>query len=253
MSKKPKVAFFDFTGCEGCQLCAVDLTPEQLFDLLALVDIVEFREVMTDKAESYDIAFIEGSISRKPDEEKIKDIRARSKLLVTLGACSTIAGVNALRNFYPDDKLLHLVYPGHPEIDRTTIARGVSEVVKVDAMIPGCPIDTHEFLRVVKDLLLGKKPEIPTYPVCVECKMNENTCVYEKGIHCLGPVIRAGCNAICPSNGGYCFGCRGAIPKANIESMKEILQKYNLSAADALDKFKLFLERDKEIFPDDKN
>ena len=134
----------------------------------------------------------------------------------------------------------------------TTTARAVGEIVEVDAFIPGCPIDTGEFVRVVKNLVLGKKPDIPDYPVCVECKRNENVCVYEKGISCLGPVTRAGCDARCPSNGGYCFGCRGLIPEPNIKSQQDIMQKYKLTFEKMQDKFKLFLERNKEVFPDGK-
>jgi coenzyme F420-reducing hydrogenase gamma subunit len=119
----------------------------------------------------------------------------------------------------------------------------------VDAFIPGCPIDTNEFLRVVKNLVLGKNPGIPDYPVCVECKMKENVCVYEKGLQCLGPVTRAGCGARCPSNGSYCFGCRGMIPEPNINSQQDIMQKYNLTFEQMRDKFKLFLQRNKEVFP----
>ncbi len=158
-------------------------------------------------------------------------------------------GINALKNFQTKDEYQKAVYPQDPKKYETTTARAIHEVVSVDAMIPGCPIDTGEFVRVVKNLVLGKDPGIPEYPVCVECKKNENVCVYEKGIQCLGPVIRAGCNARCPSNGGYCFGCRGLVPKPNVNSQQEIMQKYDLTYEKMMDKFKLFLERSKEVFP----
>lgn len=249
---KPRVAFFDFSCCEGCQLCAIDLTPEQLLDLIAVIDIVEFREAISDKAESYDIAIVEGSITRDSDISRLKKIRENSKLLITLGACSTITGINALKNFQAKAEYKSQVYPEDPNKYETTTARSVGEIVKVDAFIPGCPIDTGEFIRVVKNLVLGKDPEIPTYPVCMECKKNENICVYEKGMQCLGPVIRAGCGARCPSNGGYCFGCRGLIPEPNLYSQQDIMQKHQLSFSQMLDKFKLFLERSKEVFPNGK-
>jgi len=252
MTIKPKVAFFDFSCCEGCQLAAIDLTPEQMLDLLAVVDIVEFREAISEKSDNYDVAIVEGSITRDSDIPRLKKIRETAKILVTLGACSTIAGINALKNFQSKDEYQRDVYPTDPGKYETTTARAVSEIIEVDAFIPGCPIDTNEFVRVVKNLVLGKKPDIPTYPVCVECKMNENVCVYEKGIQCLGPVVRAGCKARCPSNGGYCFGCRGIIPEPNIKSQQDIMQKYNLSFNAMLNKFKLFMERNKEVFPDGK-
>lgn len=249
---KPKVAFFDFSCCEGCQLMAIKLTPEQLLDLLDLVDIVKFREAMSEQSAIYDIAIIEGSITQESSVPIIKKIRETAKTLITLGACSSIAGINALKNFQRKEDYQKYVYPEAPEKYETTTAKAIHEIVKVDAFIPGCPIDTDEFLRVIKNLLLGKDPGIPTYPVCVECKQKENICVYEKGGACLGPVTRAGCNAKCPSNGGYCFGCRGLIPEPNINSQQAIMQKYDLSFNRMLDKFKLFFQRSKEIFPDDK-
>jgi len=252
MSTKPKVAFFDFSCCEGCQLAAIDLTPEQLLDLLEVIDIVEFREAMSEQSDNYDIAIVEGTITRDSDIPRLKKIRETATTLITLGACSTIAGINALKNFQSKEQYQKAVYPDDPNKYETTTARAVDEIVKVDAFVPGCPIDTGEFIRVVKNLVLGKKPDLPTYPVCVECKMKENVCVYEKGIICLGPVTRAGCGARCPSNGGYCFGCRGIIPEPNIKSQQDIIQKNNPASELLKDKFKLFLERNKEVFPDGK-
>lgn len=249
---KPKVAFFDLSCCEGCQLSAIDLTAEQLLELLDVVDIVEFREAISEKADAYDIALVEGAITRDSDIPRLQDIRARSKILVAFGACAHIGGINALKNFQSIEDCQKAVYPEAPTKFETAKARAISEVVKIDAFIPECPINTKEFLRVVKNLVLGKKPDIPTHPVCVECKRNDNTCVYEKGIKCLGPVTRAGCNARCPSNGGYCFGCRGMIPEPNLHSQQDIMQKYGLTKEEMLEKFKLFLERNKEVFPDAK-
>jgi coenzyme F420-reducing hydrogenase gamma subunit len=252
MANKPKVAFFDFSCCEGCQLAAIDLEPEQLLDLLEVIDIVEFREALSEKSDNYDIAIVEGSITRDSDIPRLKKIRETAKILITLGSCSTIAGINALKNFQSKEQYQKAVYPDDPSKYETTTARAVDEIVKVDAFIPGCPIDTGEFLRVVKNLVLGKNPDIPTYSVCVECKAKENVCVYEKGIPCLGPITRAGCGARCPSNGGYCFGCRGIIPEPNIKSQQDIMQKYDLNFEEMKDKFKLFLGRNKEVFPNDK-
>lgn len=249
---KPRVAFFDFTCCEGCQLCVIDLTPEQLLDLIAVVDIVEFREAISEKSDAYDIAIIEGSISRESDIPRLKKIRETASIVIELGACAHLSGINALKNFQRKEDYQKAVYPDAPEKYETSYARAIHEVVKVDAFIPGCPIDTGEFVRVVKNLVLGRDPGIPTYPVCVECKQRDNICVYEKGIQCLGPVIRAGCGARCPSNGGYCFGCRGMIPEPNLNSQQDMMQKYNLTFEQMKEKFKLFLERNKEVFPDAK-
>jgi coenzyme F420-reducing hydrogenase gamma subunit len=247
---KPKVAFFDFASCEGCQLCVLNLEPAQLLDLIAVIDIVEFREAISEKSDTYDIAIIEGSITRESDIPRLKKIRETASVLISLGACAHIGGINALKNFQTPEDYRKEVYPDDPNKYETAEARPISEVVKVDAFIPGCPIDTGEFVRVVKNLVLGKSPGIPDYPVCVECKKNENVCVYENGVHCLGPVIRAGCDAKCPSNGGYCYGCRGLIPEPNVNSQQDIMQKYDITYDLMKDKFKLFLQRNKEVFAD---
>lgn len=247
---KPRVAFFDFSCCEGCQLCALDLTPEQLLSLLDVIDIVEFREAISEQSDQYDVAIIEGSITRECDIPRLQKIRDTAKILVAFGACAHIGGINALKNFQTKEEYQKAVYPDDPTKYETAEARPISEVVTVDAFIPGCPIDTGEFVRVVKNVVLGKNPAIPDYPVCVECKTNENVCAYEKGHQCLGPVIRAGCGARCPSNGWYCFGCRGIIPEPNINSQQDIMQKYNLTFEQMKGKFKLFLQRNKEVFPD---
>lgn len=249
---KPRVAFFDTSCCEGCQLSAIDLAPEQLLELLDVVDIVEFREAISEKADNYDIALIEGSVTRDSDIPRLEDIRARSKIVVAFGACAHIGGINALKNFQRKEDYQSDVYPTDPTKYETAPTRAVSEVIKVDAFIPECPINPTEFVHIVKNLALGKKLDLPTYPICVECKRNENICVYEKGIQCLGPVTRAGCNARCPSNGGYCFGCRGLIPEPNLHSQQDIMQKYNLTFEQMKEKFKLFLQRNKEVFPDGK-
>lgn len=229
MSAKPKVAFFDFACCEGCQLQIANLE-EDVVALAQLVDVVEFREVLTGKAPEYDIAFIEGSITRKGDEARLKDIRERSKMLVAYGACACTGGVNKLKNNWKNlDDAKKEVYGENynmPHLD-TFPTKAVDEVVKVDFYIPGCPVNREEVVRVVKELLLGRIPRLPNYPVCVDCKLRENACLFDFSIICLGPLARAGCNAICPSNGVACDACRGTVDNPNKNAMHEILQKYN--------------------------
>jgi coenzyme F420-reducing hydrogenase gamma subunit len=236
---KPKVAFFDFTSCEGCQLDALNLEGE-LIDLLAAVDIVNFREVKTEREENYDIAFVEGSISRESEIPRLKKIRDQAKVLIALGACACIGGVNCLKNSLPMDEALRIVYKDDARYYDTMPARPINAVVPVDYYVRGCPINTDEFLKVVKALLLGKKPEIPNYPVCVECKMAGNVCVFDRGMFCLGPVIRAGCNAICITGGRFCWGCRGLVDDPNVDSEKDILKKYGLTVDQVTERFKLF-------------
>lgn len=236
---KPKVAFFDFTSCEGCQLDALNLEGE-LIDLLAAVDIVNFREVKTEREENYDIAFIEGSISRESEIPRLQKIRNQAKVVVALGACACIGGVNCLKNSLPMAEALRIVYQDDARYYDTIPARPIDAVVPVDYYVRGCPINTDEFLKVVKALLLGKKPEIPNYPVCVECKMAGNVCVFERDMFCLGPVIRAGCNAICITSGRYCWGCRGLVDDPNVDSEKDILKKYGLTVDQVMERFNIF-------------
>ncbi len=242
MGAKPKVAFFDFASCEGCQLQIANLE-EDVIGLAELVDIVEFREILTGNAPEYDIAFIEGAITRDVDEKKIKDIRARSKVLVALGQCAVSGGIPRLKNNNPSlDNVKKMVYGDKynmPHLD-TYPTKAVNEVVKVDLYLPGCPINNKEFLRFVKEISLGIMPKLPNYPVCVECKLKENECLFDLGQICLGPLARAGCGAICPSNGVACEACRGTVDNPNKNAMHEILEKYNYTVEEIKRKINIF-------------
>ncbi len=236
---KPKIAFFDFTGCEGCQLNKLNLEND-LLGLLELVDIVEFREAMDDRADHYDVAFIEGSISTPTCVQRIYDIRRRSDILVSLGACAVQGGVNAMRNLQPADAVQEAVYGEAKYLFPSIPVQPVSAYVKVDYVVRGCPMSTPEFLHILKSLVLGRKPEIFDHAVCVECKLSENECVLDKGQFCLGPVSRAGCNAICPANGQYCTGCRGLVSNVNIGGAIGMLQRHGFSRKEALKKLEMY-------------
>jgi coenzyme F420-reducing hydrogenase gamma subunit len=226
---KPRIAVFDFACCEGCQLQIVNLE-EEILDLLAGADVVEWREAMSEQSDEYDIAIIEGSITRPEDEARIKEIRSRAKVLIALGACATIGGINKLKNNFDLDEVKTCVYgadASKPHL-ATALTKAVDEVVTVDFKVEGCPIDRKEFTYIVRCLLLGKTPEIPEYPVCVECKANGNPCLWEQGEVCLGPIIKAGCGARCPSNSHRCFGCRGYVDNPNVNAAKDVIEKYNL-------------------------
>ena len=238
---KPKVAFFDFACCEGCQLQIANLE-EEILGVVALVDLVEFREVLTGHAPEYDITFIEGSITRPEDEERLKDIRHRSKILIAFGACATTGGVNKIKNLRNLETVRKEVYQNDwnkPHLN-TAPTKAVDEVVKVDYYLHGCPINRNEFLSVLKDLAMGKTPKIPDYPVCVECKLRENECLYDLGKVCLGPIARAGCDAICPSNRSSCEACRGTVPNPNKNAMHEVLAKHNLTVEAIIEEFTMF-------------
>ncbi len=236
---KPKVAFFDFASCEGCQLTVVDALQTHV-DLLGAVEIVEFREAISNHSDDYQIAFVEGSITRKKDEERLKRIRETAAVVVALGACAHTGCVNALKNLHPERDVRRWVYGDNAEWYETYAARPISAVVPIDAFIPGCPIDREEFIEVVRAVLVGKKPPIPDYPVCVECKLKGNVCMYQIGKTCMGPVTRAGCGAICPTYGDGCEGCRGLIPHPNEDAMKDVLAEANLTVDDIMAKFTMF-------------
>ena len=237
---KPKVAFFDFTSCEGCQLDVLNLDGGELLDLLNAVDIVNFREVMTERADNYDIAFIEGSISRDSEIPRLQKIRQQAKILIAMGACACIGGVNCLKNHVPMKEALYTVYGRDARYYETMPARPTNAVVPVDYYVRGCPPVTAELVKVIKALLLNKKPDIPNYPVCVECKMARNICVFERNMTCLGPVTRAGCGAICVNSRRICWGCRGLVDDPNIDSEKDILKKYGLTVDQVMERFNIF-------------
>ncbi len=238
---KPRIAIFDFACCEGCQLQIVNLE-EEILDLLGVADVVEWREAISDQSDKYDIAIIEGSITRPEDEERIKKIREKAGVLIALGACATTGGINKLKNNFKLNDVKQYVYADNadmPHLD-TAATKAVDEVVKVDFKVHGCPIDRSEFTYIVRSLLLGKTPEIPDYPVCVECKAKGNPCLWEDGQVCLGPVVRAGCGARCPSSGFRCFGCRGYVDNPNVDAAKEVINKYGLDVDDLKTKMVLF-------------
>ena len=237
---KPKVAFFDFAGCEGDQLAVLELEDE-LLERLGAVEIVNFREAIDDRRDDYDIAFIEGSITRPADIPRLEAIRKNAKILVAIGACATTGGINAIKNVQPNlDEVRRYVYGDMADCFDTFPTKAVKDVVKVDYELHGCPIDKYEFLELVKCLLAGRPFRQKNYPVCVECKLNGNVCVYHKGMVCLGPVTRAGCDARCPNNGNKCEGCRGLADDPNTDLAKEILAEHGYTVEDVLREFRLF-------------
>jgi sulfhydrogenase subunit delta len=236
---KPKVAFFDFTCCEGCQLQVLNCE-EEMPDLLAALDIVTFREAMTERSDCYHIAFIDGSCSREAEITMLKQIRERAKMVIPIGACACLGGINCLKNLYSMNDVLEMVYGEAAAHYDTIPARPVQAVIPIDFFIPGCPIVKEEFIRVVQEILAGKAPYLPNDPVCAECKIAGNICVFDKGKTCLGPVTRGGCQAGCVTGGAVCWGCRGLVDEPNINAEKEILEKAGLSVKGIIEKFYLF-------------
>jgi sulfhydrogenase subunit delta len=228
--KKPRVAFFDFACCEGCQLQIANFG-ETLLDILNLIDVVEFREVMSERMpenEHFDVAIVEGSITDSHAVERIKKIRERAKVLIAYGSCATIGGVNGMKNKFDLEDIKKYVYKDGAKYFETIATRPIHQVVPVDYFIHGCPVYPPEVVKVLKHALAGLPCEPHDYAVCVECKLNENVCMYDKGITCLGPVTRAGCNSWCINNGNICYGCRGMVTNPAKEGQAEILKKYNI-------------------------
>ena len=238
---KPRVAIFDFACCEGCQLQIVNLE-EEILDLIGAVDVVEWREALSEQSEEYDIAIIEGSITRPEDEERIKDIRSKANVLIAMGACATMGGINKLKNNFDLEEVKQCVYSDAAFMPHlaTEATKAVDEVVTVDYKVHGCPMERGEFGSIVRSLLLGKAPEIPDYPVCVECKKNENVCRWEYGEICIGPIVRAGCGAKCPTASYRCFGCRGYIDDPNVDAAVDVMDKYGLTVDQLKSKMVLF-------------
>jgi coenzyme F420-reducing hydrogenase gamma subunit len=238
---KPRVAIFDFACCEGCQLQIVNLE-EEILNLIDVVDVVEWREAMSEQSHEYDIAIIEGSITREEDAKRLEVIRSRAKILIALGACATIGGVNKMKNNFDLNEVRQCVYGKDGQMPHlnTCNTRAVDEVVPVDVKIHGCPINGAEFAQIIRSLLVGKAPFVPDYPVCVECKARETICRYEYNEICLGLIIRAGCNAPCPAAGFRCFGCRGLVDNPNVDAAKEVMDTYGLTVEDLKQKMVLF-------------
>ncbi|MEO8048625.1 MAG: hypothetical protein ABI684_15175 [Nitrospirota bacterium] len=207
---RPTLGVFKFASCDGCQLSILNLED----DLLALgqvLDIAYFPEASSEmRAGPYDIALIEGSITTPEDAHRILSVREQAKVLITIGACATAGGIQALRNWADVEAFKQVVYPSPQYIQSLSTSTPISEHVRVDFELWGCPIDKAQLLSVLTDLLAGMQPKLPTHPVCVDCKRRGIVCVMvAKGIPCLGPVTRTGCGAICPSMGRDCYGCFG--------------------------------------------
>lgn len=217
--RRPTLAVWKFTSCDGCQLSLIDCEEE----LLALSDIVQihsFIEISSDiRPGPYDISLIEGSITTDHDRKMIHKVRKESKFLITIGACATTGGIQALRNFADTESFKGLVYARPEYVKTLATSTSISEHVPVDYELHGCPVNKYQLLEVIKSYVLGKTPSIPSYSVCNECKRKGNVCVtVVHGTPCLGPVTHAGCDALCPSFNRGCYGCFG--PKEHADPLQ---------------------------------
>ncbi|MCR4347123.1 MAG: hypothetical protein NUV55_07980 [Sulfuricaulis sp.] len=229
MADKPKVAVHKFASCDGCQLAFLNLG-EDLLTLAQMVDIVHFAEAGPVNPEAaVDIAFIEGSISMPEDLERIRRIRANTRFLVTIGACATAGGLQALRNFANADEWVASIYARPEYIQSLSTSTPIAQHVKADLEIWGCPVNGRQVLAAVRSLLSGVSPWLEKDKVCMECKRQHNVCVMvAKDIPCMGPVTRSGCGAICPSFGRDCYACYGPAENPNTVALTQRLEGLGL-------------------------
>ena len=222
MKTKPTLAVWKFASCDGCQLTLLDLEDE-LLAITGEIDISDFREATSAVvAGPYDVSLVEGSITTPHDAERIQEIRKQSGALITIGACATSGGIQALRNFADVSEFTRIVYASPEYISTLATSTPISDHVEVDFELRGCPIDKHQLVELVSATLIGRKPRIPTTSVCTECKLRGVNCVMvAHGTPCLGPVTQAGCGALCPSYHRACFGCFGPMETPNTASLTE--------------------------------
>ncbi len=246
--RKLRIAVFKLTSCSGCQLQFLNMEDE----LLELTDKVEFSHFLEASREvkpgPYDIAFIEGSVSTPDQVVLVERVRRESRVLVALGACATGGGIQALRNWLRYDEVVSAVYPRPEFIKALERSRPVSEVVKVDYELRGCPVSKDRLLSFIKQLMVGRRPYLRRESLCSECRRSGNVCVMiAKGVPCLGPITQEGCGGICPSFGRGCYGCFGPSIDSRVKAFTHRLRELGLSDEEVVRLLKGFTSWSKEI------
>jgi sulfhydrogenase subunit delta len=233
VSGKPKLAVWKFASCDGCQLSLLDLEDE-LLAVAGAVEIAEFPEATRASVEGpYDLSLVEGSITTPHDAARIRDVRSASKVLVSIGACATAGGIQALRNYAHIDDFIGAVYASPEYISTLATSTPISAHVPVDFELRGCPVNKRQLLEVVTALLHGRKPGISATSVCTECKRRGLVCVsVAHGTPCLGPVTQAGCGALCPAYDRGCFGCFGPMETPNAGALVPLLHRLGMTDGD---------------------
>jgi len=238
---KPKLAVWKFASCDGCQLTLLDCEDEFLA-VAGAVEIAYFLEATRAEVPGpYDLSLVEGSITTAHDAERIREVRRQSKKLVTIGACATAGGIQALRNFADIGAFTSIVY-AHPEyISTLATSTPISAHVPVDFELRGCPINKAQLIEVLSAFIADRKPVTPAHSVCIECKLKGNVCVtVAHGTPCLGPVTHAGCGALCPSYDRGCYGCYGPMETPNTPALSRELAKLGMTETDLKRVFRTF-------------
>jgi coenzyme F420-reducing hydrogenase gamma subunit len=216
---KPRLAVWKFASCDGCQLSLLDCEDE-LLTLAGAVKIANFLEASsTVEGGPYDLSLVEGSITTAHDAERILEVRRQSRHLVTIGACATHGGIQALRNFADVHEFVAAVYASPEYISTLATSTPISAHVPVDFELQGCPINKTQLLEVISAFLVGRKPAVAAHSVCIECKQSGTVCVMVQGTPCLGPITHAGCGAICPGCRRGCYGCYGPMETPNTPAL----------------------------------
>jgi sulfhydrogenase subunit delta len=233
VTRKPKLAVWKFASCDGCQLSLLDCEDE-LLSLAGEIDIAYFVEATSGNVEGpYDLSLVEGSITTPHDAERIQRVRSTSKALVTIGACATAGGIQALRNFGDVCEFVSAVYASREFISTLATSTPISAHVPVDFELHGCPINKRQLLDVINAFLHGRRPGIPSTSVCTECKRRGTVCVMvAHGTPCLGPVTHAGCGALCPAYNRGCYGCFGPKETPNTVSLTRQLKLLGMGERD---------------------
>lgn len=239
--RKPKLAVWKFASCDGCQLSLLDCEDE-LLAVAGEVEIANFPEASRRVVKGpYDVSLVEGSITTSHDAERIHKIRRASRYLVTIGACATAGGIQALRNFKDVREFVSIVYASPEYIETLNKSTPISDHIPVDFQLRGCPINKYQLVELISALLAGRKPNISSASVCMECKRRGTVCVMvASGIPCLGPVTHAGCGAICPAYNRGCYGCFGPKETPNTTSLGEWWQKLGVTEGDIMRAFRGF-------------
>ena len=238
--RKARLAVWKFASCDGCQLSLLDCEDE-LLAVAGAVDIAYFPEASSVMAKGpYDLSLVEGSVTTAHDAKRILKIRRQSKALVTIGACATSGGIQALRNFADIDDMVAAVYATPKYIKTLATSTPISAHVQVDFELHGCPINKMQLVEVLSAFLAGRKPSIAGHSVCVECKLRGTTCVMVQGTPCLGPVTHAGCGAICPAYNRGCYGCFGPVEHPNTAALAKEWQLLGATPRDIKRAFSTF-------------
>jgi sulfhydrogenase subunit delta len=237
----PTLAVWKFASCDGCQLTLLDCEDE-LLTIAGKITIAHFLEATSTVLPGpYDVSLVEGSITTPADVERIRTVRAQSRVLITIGACATAGGIQALRNFADVDEFVSIVYASPQYISTLRYATPAAEHVAVDFELNGCPPDKGQLLEVISAYLNERRPQIPAHSVCIECKRRGNVCVMvAHGTPCLGPVTHAGCGALCPSYHRGCYGCFGPMEQPNAGSLGGWLARHDLPERDVVRLYRTF-------------